>query len=50
MLEPLPGMPGQVGAMTARARLNRLEFGINSGYPLITSQIDILVTSRNDLR
>lgn len=44
-LEPDSGKPGGIGGFVARGQLNRLEFGIAAGYPLVTSQVDLLLNS-----
>ena len=30
---------------TARAKINRLEFGMNSGFPVISREVDLVVAS-----
>ncbi|MDT2020134.1 YceI family protein [Methylocella sp. CPCC 101449] len=37
--------PGQA-RFTARGRINRLEFGIDKGYPLITAMVDFVLTTQ----
>jgi polyisoprenoid-binding protein YceI len=39
-----PGARGRLG-FTARAKIDRLEFGMNSGFPVISRDVDLLVAS-----
>ena len=48
--EPKPGRLGQISGLTARGKLNRLEFGITRGYPLVTSEVEIVLTSQSGAR
>jgi len=41
-----PSGPRKQPRFTARGRLNRLEFGIDRGYPLVTAMVDFVLTTQ----
>lgn len=41
-----PKSPGKQPRFTARGQLNRLEFGIDRGYPLVTAMVDFVLTTQ----
>lgn len=44
-VERRPGGTNARLGFVARAKIDRLEFGLNSGYPIISREVDLLVTS-----